>query len=221
MSIAEEKYAPLSNASTLWNSRYNSRLDRIVSVDNDPWLERWSTILDAGRSGTVLELGCGGGRDSRYLTDLGLELIAADYSAAALELCRQRAPLADARLIDLRQPLPFDDGQFPIIVASLCLHYFPWTTTVAILAEIRRCLAPGGFLLARVNSSGDIHHGAVGHPEVEPGLYRVDGELKRFFDREALDKLIGSEWHVHNREELTVYRYDSPKRLWEIVLQKR
>jgi SAM-dependent methyltransferase len=208
------------DASTIWNFRYNSRRGQVISADSDPWLERWRDILETARNGNVLELGCGVGRDSGYLAGLGLNLIASDYSSAALETCRQQAPLTDVRLLDIRTPLPFEDGRFPVIVASLCLHYFPWPQTVAITTEIRRCLAPGGFLLTRVNSTNDIHFGASGHPEVEPGLYNVDGELKRFFDRTAVERLVVEDWKVHSLEELIVHHYDSPKVLWEVILEK-
>ena len=86
--------------------------------------------------------------------------------------------------------------------------------------EIRRCLQPGGYLLGRVNSIRDIHHGAVGHEEVGPRLFRVNGELKRFFDRDDVERLIGPGWIRHGLEELTVDRYASPKVLWEFVVEK-
>jgi hypothetical protein len=107
-----------------------------------------------------------------------------------------------------------------LIVASLCLHYFGWSQTTAAMTEISRCLAPGGYLLGRVNSTRDIHHGAIGHEELEPHLYLVKGELKRFFDRNDLERLIGAGWLRHSLEELTVDRYASPKVLWEFVLEK-
>jgi SAM-dependent methyltransferase len=207
--------------SSKWDSRYADRLRRTVSDDTDPWLERWTALLETSRQGKILELGCGRGRDSHYLTDFGLDVVACDYSQEALEICRRNAPRAERLRIDISGPLPFPDEAFPVVLASLCLHYFSWPRTVAIMAEIRRCLKPGGFLLLRVNSTGDVHHGAVGHPEVEPGLYNVDGELKRFFDRNAVERLVGSDWMVHGLEEMTVDRYASPKVLWEVVLEKR
>jgi SAM-dependent methyltransferase len=206
--------------SSLWDQRYTDRLGRVVSDASDCWLERWQVILEHSGRASLLELGCGGGRDSRYLTGLGLNVIAADYSPQAVELCSRSTPQAEVRLIDLREPLPFSDGAFPVVVASLCLHYFRWSCTMNIMAEIRRCLNPGGFLLLRVNSTRDIHHGAVGHPEIEPNLFLVNGELKRFFDREAMKRLTGTGWKVLNLEELTVDRYNAPKVLWEAVLEK-
>lgn len=200
---------------------YPSRLGRLISQDKDPWLEQWNDILDRSRQSQILELGCGSGRDTRYLTERGLNVIAGDYSPLALESCRKQAPLADVRMIDIRAPLPFEDNAFPVVVASLCLHFFPWSETMTIISEIHRCLTVRGFLLARVNSIGDLHYGAAGHPEVEPGLYRMDGKLKRFFDRDSANRLAGPEWKVHSLKEMTVYRYDSPKILWEVVLEKR
>lgn len=201
-------------------ARYADRLGRLVSDTSDRWLERWQNILEGSRNHPVLELGCGGGRDTRFLTELGLNVIAGDYSAEALEICRKRVPLADVRLIDLRDPLPFPDEYFRAVVASLCLHFFDWPRTMAIMAEIRRCLMPRGVLLMRLNSTRDIHRDAIGQ-EMEPNFFGVDGQLKRFFDREAVGRMIDPGWKIHCLEELTVDRYGVPKVLWEVVLEKQ
>ena len=208
------------DSSTVWDSRYSSRRGMVIPLDSDPWLDRWNDILETARTGQILERGCGSGRDSRYLTGLGFDVIAVDSSKLALEVCRDLAPLADLRLIDIRKPLPFEGETFPIITASLCLHYFSWQDTMKIMSDVRRCLKPGGFLLVRVNATGDVHYGSASLLEIEPGLYSVDGELKRFFDRKAMERLIGAGWRVHSLEELTVHRYEAPKVLWETVLVK-
>jgi SAM-dependent methyltransferase len=68
---------------------------------------------------------------------------------------------ADLHLADLGRPLPFPDGAFDDVVASLVLHYLEdWA---APLAELRRVLKPGGRLIASVN------HPIQGHPVVRPG----------------------------------------------------
>ena len=200
------------------DSRYTDRLGRSVSDHGDLWLERWKDVLESARPGTLLELGCGGGRDTRYLTALGLRVIAGDCSAEALDLCRRSAPLAEVRLIDLREPLPFADGAFHVVVASLCLHFFPWSVTLTIMEEIRRSLRPGGFLLLRVNSTRDLRQGPDERREVEPNLFLINGRLKRFFDRDAVGRLTGTGWKMHGLEELKVDRYGSSKFLWEALL---
>jgi SAM-dependent methyltransferase len=211
---------PMDDSTAIPDDSYTDRLGRVVSDSADPWLERWSSLLVSSCSGSLLELGCGAGRDTRYLASLGLKGIAGDYSQEALDLCRRAAPLADIRMIDLRGPLPFPDGAFPAVLASLCLHFFPWSMTVAMMAEIRRCLSPGGILLLRVNSSRDMHRCDTAPPEIEPGLFLMKGQLKRFFDRDALVRLLGTGWQVHGFEELKVDRYGAAKYLWEVVLEK-
>jgi SAM-dependent methyltransferase len=198
---------------------YASRTGRVIPSDSDPWLERWVHLLETSRSAWVLELGCGGGRDSRFLTGRGFDLVAGDCSEEALATCRVQAPGALLVKFDLREPLPFADASFRVVLASLCLHFFPWSRTVAIMAEVRRCLRPGGFLLARVNSTRDFHPGG-GHEEVEPHLFRAQGGLRRFFDRADVERLVGPEWKVRCLEEMTVDRYASPKVVWEFVLEK-
>jgi len=210
----------MDDSTAIPDDSYRDRLGRVVSDSADPWLKRWSSLLVSARGGSLLELGCGAGRDTLYLTGLGLKVTAGDYSQEARDLCRRAAPLADIRLIDLRGPLPFSDGSFPVVLASLCLHFFPWSMTVSIMAEIRRCLSPGGLLLLRVNSFRDIHHGNEVLREIEPGLYQMNGQLKRFFDHDALERLLGTGWHILGFEELKVERYGASKFLWEAVLEK-
>jgi SAM-dependent methyltransferase len=114
----------------------------------------------AGRR--ILDAGCGSGPLSAALRDRGAVVTGFDSSAAMLELARRRLGAdADLRVADLGRPLPFPDGAFDDVVASLVLHYLEdWT---APLAELRRVLRPGGRLIASVD------HPLQGHPLVRPG----------------------------------------------------
>jgi SAM-dependent methyltransferase len=189
----------------------------------DEWLEPWLPQLRAASdSMPVLELGCDTGRDTLWLVKQGFEVVATDVSATALKECAALAPAARCIRHDLRDPMPFTDAAFGAVIASLCLHYFDWSTTVAAAAEIRRCLAPSGLLLCRVNSVRDYLHGAGMGEEIEPGLYRQDARYaasKRFFSSSDLDRLFpGKHWRQLRREEVTIHRYAQPKVAWELAL---
>lgn len=102
----------------------------------------------AGRR--ILDAGCGSGPLLAVLRDRGATITGIDSSARMLELARRRLG-ADASLYvaDLRDPLPFTDGAFDDVVASLVLHYLEnWKPT---LAEFRRLLRPGGRLIVSVD----------------------------------------------------------------------
>jgi SAM-dependent methyltransferase len=98
----------------------------------------------------VLDVGCGSGPLSAALGDRGAIVTGFDSSAKMLELARHRlGPGADLHVADLTNPLPFRDGAFDDVVASLVLHYLQdWA---APLAELRRVLRPGGRLIMSVN----------------------------------------------------------------------
>ncbi|MBQ0988411.1 class I SAM-dependent methyltransferase [Streptomyces sp. F63] len=98
----------------------------------------------------ILDAGCGSGALSAALRDRGAAVTGIDASAGMLALARRRlGDDADLHVADLRDRLPFDDGAFDDVVASLVLHYLEdWGPT---LAEFRRVLRPGGRLIASVD----------------------------------------------------------------------
>ncbi|MFI6044105.1 class I SAM-dependent methyltransferase [Nocardia sp. NPDC051321] len=122
----------------------------------------------AGRR--ILDAGCGSGPMFAALRDRGAMVAGIDASAGMLELARRRlGPDADLRLADLARPLPFSDGVFDDVVASLVLHYLKdWGPT---LAELRRVLTTGGRLLVSVD-----------HPFVAYGVQRLAGRDPNYFE---------------------------------------
>lgn len=119
----------------------------------------------AGRR--ILDAGCGSGPLFAALRDRGALVTGFDQSAGMLELARRRLGAdADLRVADLADPLPFPDGAFDDVVASLVLHYLKdWESP---LAELRRVLRPGGRLIASVN-----------HPMMVNLTHRQDGPRNR------------------------------------------
>ena len=98
----------------------------------------------------ILDAGCGSGPLFAALRAKGATVTGVDGSPAMIELARQRlGDDAALHVADLSRPLPFDDGAFDDVVASLVLHYLrDWATP---LAELRRLLKPGGRLILSVN----------------------------------------------------------------------
>src|SRR5689334_23103101 len=88
----------------------------------------------AGRR--ILDAGCGSGPLSAALRDRGAVVTGIDASAGMLALARRRLGAdADLHVADLSDRLPFADGAFDDVVASLVLHYLEdWGPT---LAELR------------------------------------------------------------------------------------
>ena len=201
-----------------WNRIY-SRIDG-MSAGEDAWLERWRNVLDTSQGFPVLDLGCGDGHDARFLTERGFPVIATDFSEKALEITRRTAPAAKTQNVDLTRGLPFPDASFGVIVASLSLHYFPWQQTTEILAEVRRCLQPGGRLLARFNSTRDPRYRAAEKQHIEDNYYLIGGLPRRLLDKQDLDALFEKGWEILAAEERTICRYGGNKLAWEVAAAK-
>ena len=76
---------------------------------------------------SVLELGCGQGRDTLLFAKEGFHVTALDYSAAGLLKLQGSAreigvsDRIDTRSFDVRKPLPFPDGSFDLCYSHMLL----------------------------------------------------------------------------------------------------
>ena len=97
----------------------------------------------------VLDAGCGAGPLAEALREKGAVVSGFDVSPAMVELARERlGEDAQVRVADLAAPLPYDDGEFDLVVVSLALHYVEdWASA---LAELRRVTAPGGRVIVSI-----------------------------------------------------------------------
>ncbi len=129
-------------------------------------------------------------------------------------------PTATFFVRDVREAFPPDVQGTGVIIASLSLHYFAWSETVALFSRIRQTLGPGGLFVCRLNSTQDINFGAAGHPEIEPNFFRVDGQPKRFFDQASVDALLSLGWDTVSVQHKVTGKYLKQKYLWEVVCTK-
>ncbi len=114
---------------------------------------RWLATMDRARldfladcrGKSVLEVGCGIGKDARFLTENGIAYRGLDYSFRTLELAQKhfnyrglpkRFVNGDATL------LPFADGEFDLVMSIGVLHHIPGTRQAC--REVMRVVRPGG-----------------------------------------------------------------------------
>ncbi len=95
---------------------------------------------------SVLDLGCGEGKETRHLMQLGLSVVSLDLSHAQLARARQRVSSGPAgrslRFVQANaEELPFLAGQFDLVYGKAILHHLDVGLAAA---EIFRLLKPGG-----------------------------------------------------------------------------
>lgn len=145
----------------------------------------------------VGDIGCGPGRDSLLLAQLGLNVLATDISEAMLDEARQctehqsGAERITFRCMDMRQ-LDIPDGACSGLWVSASFLHIPKKENLAVLRELVRALAPGApvMLLVKECDAGEAERYEP-HPQT--------GQL-RFFARYAGAEL----WELLERAGLQV-----------------
>lgn len=100
---------------------------------------------------TILELGCGGGRDAEYMIAQGFRVDATDGVA-------EIAALAQARIGQPVRVMRFDeldaDERYDAVLASASLLHVPRQALPDILGKVWRALKPNGWHLATYKAGG-------------------------------------------------------------------
>jgi SAM-dependent methyltransferase len=101
----------------------------------------------------ALDFGCGTGRSTRFLTNLGLEAIGIDISQAMLDQARGLDPSGEYYLIRDSIVGEFAPGSFDLILAAFTFDNIPTDQAKAdALSKLRSLLSPDGCLVLVVSS---------------------------------------------------------------------
>ena len=125
-----------------WSEVYDSNQN--ATRDLDARVLRAQGFQLSGRS--VLELGCGTGKNTEHLAIEAASVLALDFSEGMLAKARARVASACVRFLrhDIRQRLPVADASVDLAVVNLVLEHVERLEPV--FAEAARALRPGGTL---------------------------------------------------------------------------
>lgn len=119
-------------------------------------------FLTSCRGTKVLEVGCGVGKDARYLCENGVDYCGLDFSFRSVRLAQQHLRLASlpARLLNADAAcLPFADGSFDQAFSIGVLHHMD--DTAAGCRELLRVVRPGGILRVMFYNRHSYHYALV------------------------------------------------------------
>lgn len=112
------------------------------------------------RDARILDAGCGGGRNIRYLIDAGYDVAAVDAAAGSVDEVRRLAaelnpslPASNFRT-EAVESLSFDDASMDVVVSIAVLHFARDDAQFeAMVRSMWRVLKPGGLLFCRLASN--------------------------------------------------------------------
>jgi SAM-dependent methyltransferase len=173
-------------------------------------------VPPAGR--LTLDVGCGEGRVTRDLKELGHRVVGLDASETMVAAARDADPSGDYLVADAAA-LPFPDGQADLVVAFMSL--MDVDDMVAAVRELARVLEPGGILALAVvhpiNSAHDVDHE---HPDdhlvltedyfdrrrysdfIERDDVKMTFESRHYTLQDYFDALLGAGFQVKELREI-------------------
>jgi len=152
-----------------------------ISTDSVPYVvgsresfeaiyEKWKQTIDqmrlefleSCRGRAVLEVGCGIGKDARFLTENGIDYTGLDYSFRTLGLAQKHFDYAGLRKRFVNGDavsLPFADNTFGLAMSIGVIHHIVGTPEAC--REMVRVTAPGGIVRVMFYNRESYHYALV------------------------------------------------------------
>lgn len=163
-----------------WSNSYDA--DNNLTRDLDQQVTR--EALANLHFNSILEIGCGTGKNTAFLAQIGRSVHALDFSQGMIEKAKEKVQAKNVRfsVADITKKWPGNDGEFDIIVCSLVLEHIE--DLAFIFSEAARVLQNKGSFFVN---------------ELHP-FKQYEGSKARFY-RE--DETIEVEAFVHHISEFT------------------
>ena len=126
-------------------------------------------LLQSKNKRSLLEIGAGTGRDSKFFQDIGMSVTCIDLSPEMIKLCQQKG--LSAQVMDMTN-LDFPADSFDAVYALNSLLHIPKSDFRTVLGNIKKVLKPSGL----------FYLGVYGSDEEFEGIWEQDTyDPKRFF----------------------------------------
>jgi len=131
-----------------WSSQYDSNQNKTRDLE----AEALQSALNGLTINRHLELGCGTGKNSAWLSKKAIDLTAVDFSEGMLAVARKKVTAANTRFVqaDLHRDWNFTSGLYDCISFSLVLEHFD--DLRPLFKKTATVLQPGGYVYA-----GELH----------------------------------------------------------------
>jgi malonyl-CoA O-methyltransferase len=168
----------VQDAYTNWAATYDE--DRNRTRDLDQQVTR--AALSGQQYAAIVEIGCGTGKNTALLAQLGASVRALDFSAGMLARARQKVQAANVTFVDadLTQPWPVEDGSAGLVVCNLVLEHIE--NLHFVFAEAARVLAPAGrFFVCELHPFRQ-YQGTVANFQRSEGAVEIDAYVHHISD---------------------------------------
>ncbi|MEK7498630.1 MAG: class I SAM-dependent methyltransferase [Patescibacteria group bacterium] len=170
--------------------------------DPNVWRAEFGEFRKLLSQGSIIDIGCGSGRDAPLFIEAGYEYVGVDLSSEMIASARKFAPKAAFCEGDM-YALPFPNDFFDGFWASASLLHIPKRSVVKVFEEIKRVVKLGGIGFFAIKE-GD------GERMVR-GRYQGDERFFTFYGQEEFAHLLRENGFEVLKQRRDLREYTSPE----------
>ena len=123
-----------------WSDSYDTDSNLTRDLDRQVTREALANL----RFNSILEIGCGTGKNTAFLAQIGISVHALDFSQGMIEKAKEKVHAKNVRfsMVDITKKWPCNDREFDLIVCNLVLEHIENLSHIFFEAE--RTLEPKG-----------------------------------------------------------------------------
>lgn len=182
-----------------WAETYDSDLNFTRDLDEAVTRE----VLNGSRYARTLELGCGTGKNTSFLSGISEKMWAVDFSEGMISKAKEKLNLSNVTftLADVTKPWPFSEGSLDLIVSNLILEHIG--DLGFIFSEASRTLKKGGtFFLSELHPFRQ-YQGKKARFERGEEIIRIDAYI-----HDISDFLLSAKDNSLNLKDLSEWRHE-------------
>ncbi len=172
-------------------------------------------IMNENKVRTVLELGCGQGRDSLFFAEKGYQVTAIDFSKNAVNYVKKIIEQNEIENIDvkLQDIVQLDlDHKFDCIYSNLALQFFNQNQLSDIFKKVSRMLHEDQVFIFSTKKPGDKYHN-VGR-KINEKAFMTNDIVRYFFDKGEIEEMLKPFFEIETLEEEDHTNADGSKSVW-------
>ena len=128
--------------------RYFEKKYRLSPIHHDLWTIHQTYLRDQEKM-SILDVGCGSGRNPLYFALFGHDVIGVDKNEEAIENIRhiaeqEKISNIEAHVHDLNQPIAIKDISFDFIYSTVVLQFLNPSSIKSLLTQLQSLTAAGG-----------------------------------------------------------------------------